>query len=118
METVSQKFIIEEFTGVEFYAWRKRFIAKLRAIGLWRLVSGQELPPDDEGRMEMYLNRREKAFGIMMLSLSVACQDCLKDLEEPDPVEAWKRIEMTFDNDNPDTESALLENLISIRSEG
>ena len=56
METVSQKFIIdhEEFTGVEFYAWRKRFIAKLRAIGLWRLVSGQELPPDDEGRMEMY----------------------------------------------------------------
>ena len=87
METVSQKFIIEEFTGVEFYAWRKRFIAKLRAIGLWRLVSGQVLPPDDEGRMEMYLNRREKAFGIMMLSLSVACQDCLKDLEEPDPVE-------------------------------
>lgn len=72
---------LDVFEGRDFHSWRKRTIAKLRAMGLWRIVTDEEHPPKDEEKLEAYLNRRDRAYGLIELSLSAACQDCLRSVE-------------------------------------
>ena len=85
---------------------------KLMALNLWRLVQKKEKEPEDENLKEVFEARKERAYALISLSLSPTYRDCLRDLEEPDPHEAWTIIQRNYENPTPETKSALLKTLI------
>ena len=84
----------------------------MKLLNLWRLVQKKEKEPEDENLKEVFEARKERAYALISLSLSPTYRDWLRDLEEPDPHEAWTIIQRTYENSTPEIKSALLKTLI------
>ena len=106
------KMNLRVFDGTDVRGWQEETKLKLMALNLWRIVQRKEKEPTDGQLLEAFEARKERAFAIISLSLSPTCRDCLRDLEEPDPHEAWNLIESNYNNPTPETKSALLKTLV------
>ena len=81
---------LKPFDGSDFIGWKQEVKFHLQALGLWKITTKKEREPEDEKLRGDFEARKEKAFGIINLSLPPKCRVCLSGMDSDDPAKEWE----------------------------
>ena len=70
----------------------------LRSRGIFRITSGKEKEPIDDGKKIKWENRFVEARGLIGMSISIDLQFHISRIDEPD--KAWEKLESVFGKHN------------------
>ena len=115
MDSQVSRVTLSVYKGEDFQLWVEETKLNLMSLNLWRLVQGNEKPPDDESQNDRWQARCDTAYALICKSLSPTYRECLKEMSNEDPVEAWKRVIASNNKTTANTESALLRKLLRMK---
>ena len=107
------KSVITPLNGSNFATWKIQCRMALMKEGVWSIVSGDEVAPenDDDGRK--FNKRRDRALSTIVLSVSTSCYYLLGDPE--DPVEVWEKLSNQFQKKSWSNKLALRRKLYAMK---
>ena len=81
---------VVQLNGTNFPTWKLQMRMILMKLGVWRIVEGKEVAPDDDEPVALrkFLDRRDKALANIVLGVAPN-QLYLLGTEPEDPVEVW-----------------------------
>lgn len=83
---------ITPLSDSNYSTWKAEISAVLRSKALWRIVTGStKQPKEEDDKLEAYLDKKDKAAGILALSLSPGQMAHIHGLED-DPVLIWSKL--------------------------
>ena len=79
--------------GPNYATWKVQVRMVLMKQGVWKIVEGTEIPPDEDNHVAMgkYNDRRDKALSTIVLAVDIS-QLYLLGSEPKDPVVVLKKI--------------------------
>lgn len=94
VEMAVKAMTVELLTGENFVTWKLQCQCTLMRDGLWELVDGSEVEPDDAEAKRKYRIRKNKALGTIILTISTKLHYLLGTPTEPRVV--WTTLENQF----------------------
>jgi hypothetical protein len=82
------------FTSTNYFSWKSHMDDVLRSIRLYRITFGKEQEPTDDDKYSKWVNKNDKACGLINMSISPNLRFHLQGIEGPD--KAWENIESVF----------------------
>ena len=113
MATELKSVTVHPLNGSNYPTWKIQCQMALMKDGLWRIVNGSEVAPEEEDRRAKFMTRRDRALAIIVLSVEPSLLYLLGNPE--DPVAVWKKLADQFQKKTWANKLELRRKLYSLR---